>query len=67
MDDAVRQRAAMNCPTCGDIVVPLPSSSSLVAWYRCDRCDDSWSARLRDGRPAAVWYDGHLVPAVKGA
>ena len=66
MDEADRLRAAMNCPTCGRTVLPAPVSTFLIAWYACADCDETWSARLRDGRPAIVWRDSELMRTTRG-
>lgn len=45
--------AIMACPHCAQRIKPLEGSTWVVAWYSCTQCGHYWSARLRDGRPAA--------------
>jgi predicted RNA-binding Zn-ribbon protein involved in translation (DUF1610 family) len=61
MTDAERFRSAMNCPNCGQSTAADPDSTSVIGWYTCPQCSETWSARLRDGRPAAVLYQGELL------
>ncbi len=46
--------AIMECPGCRRRVAPGDGSSPIVAWYSCSDCGADWSARLRNGRPAAI-------------
>jgi hypothetical protein len=55
--------AAMPCPFCQQQTTPTPTSTIVVAWYRCQRCDAEWSARLRDGRPTSLneWIHSEIL------
>jgi transcription elongation factor Elf1 len=41
----------MNCPLCGQWVVPTADGTWVLAWYDCASCGHAWSARIRNGQP----------------